>query len=350
MMLFSKKKLLGLDIGTSSIKAALVDSKRRGYVLKKFSMHETPHNSISSGEVLDPISLAGALSDVGLSMRMKKKLACVSLWGSGIIVKKVSIPRMEKDLIKEQIQWEAEQYIPFDISEINLEYHLLPGYEYKETMEILLVAAKKDFVGKLVDVVDNSGMQVNVMDVSGFALANCFEANYGRLSGETVALLNIGAGVTNFVVVESGEVIFCRDLPTGGLVYTNEIQRQMGVSYAEAETLKISASGGKDVPIDLQTILSNVNATVIDEIAGGVDFFAATGAGNSIGRIFITGGSASVPDLVEGIAKTFRLPCESFDPFLNITWERSISREYIEQIRPFAAVAMGLAMRVEEKK
>ncbi len=350
-LLLTKKNLLGLDIGSSSIKAAIVESSRKGFLLKRFLIQETPDSSIMSGEVVDSIALSGAVAEVASAAKLKKKPVAAALWGSGVIVKKISIPRMEEALIKEQIQWEAEHYIPFPISEINLDYHLLSHSPSGETMDILLVAAKRTFISKEIEVVENGGLQLNVLDVAGFALANSFQANYGRLPGETLALLDIGGGVTNFVVIDNGEVVFCRDLPIGGMNYTTEIQKQMGMSAREAETLKLSASAGQPAPEGLHSILEAQNDALVEEIGAGMDFFAATGAGNAISRIFVTGGCMFVPGLVATINKAFNIPCEPFDPFLNVKWDRKImTDEYISQIRPFAALAIGLAMRKEQKK
>ncbi len=163
---------------------------------------------------------------------------------------------MDRKLIKDQIRFEAEQYIPFDINNISLAYHVLSGSSSPDTMDILLIAAQNELVNQYTQVVSFSSLNCSVLDVSGFALANAFEVNYGKLPGEVVGVLNFGASITNFVVVQNGEVIFCRDIPVGGANYTNEIHKAMGVTVAEAEALKLSAISRREVPDEVHSVIS----------------------------------------------------------------------------------------------
>src|SRR5690606_25381946 len=135
----------------------------------------------------------------------------------------------------EQVRYEAEQYIPFDINNVSLSHHVLPTTITSETQDVLLIAAQNELVAQYTQAISMANLECKILDVSGFALANCFEMNYGRFPGETIALLNFGAAITNFVVIHSGDVVFCRDIPVGGANYTNEISKGMGVSTQEAE-------------------------------------------------------------------------------------------------------------------
>src|SRR5690606_32780194 len=145
------------------------------------------------------------------------------------------------------IKFEAEQYIPFDVNEINLDFTVLKNKNQSaETMDYLLIAAQREFLFKIAEVIETAELECSIVDVSGFALANTFIFNHSERVGETIGLINCGAGVTNFVVMEDGEVVFARDIPVGGLNFTNDIHKQMGVSLEEAEALKISASTGQN--------------------------------------------------------------------------------------------------------
>ena len=238
-MFFSQKKILGLDIGTSSIKIAEIDAGRRGVTLNKFTVVPIADGAVVGGEILDGTAVTQVIQGACRQAKTKRKNVCAGMWGTSVIVKKISMPRMDDKVVAEQIKWEAEQYIPFDINEISLEYHILKSMRGAgENMEVLLVAAKQEFVFRYLEVIENAGLKCSLIDVSGFALANCFEFNYG-ITNEPTALLNIGAGVTNFVVVDRGEVIFSRDVSVGGMNYTNDIHKGMGVSVPEAESLKI---------------------------------------------------------------------------------------------------------------
>ncbi len=349
-MFFGEKKLVAIDIGTTSLKLAEIESSRRGLVLKRFAIYPLNPGLVVGGEISDAAAVAQCISTLVKSNKIKTKFAATGLWGGSVIVKKISMPKMEASLVAEQVKWEAEQYIPFDINEISLEHHILKNRANSDSLEVLLVAAKQDFVFRSVETIESAGLSCSVLDVSAFALANCFEANYGQLDG-TVALLNIGASVTNLVVLDRGEVIFCRDIPVGGGSYTNEINKAMGVSLVEAESLKISASMGQEVPSEVNSIIAAASEQVVEEIRNSFEFYTATAAGANIQRLYVSGGSIYIPGLVEQLAKTIGAPYEIFDPFLKITYDQKMfTAEAISQIKAICPVAIGLAMRKPNEK
>jgi type IV pilus assembly protein PilM len=345
-MFFGTKKILGLDIGTSSIKIAELEAGRRGITLNKFTVVPLANGAVNGGEILDSTAVAQVIQSGVRQSKTKRKSCVTGMWGTSVIVKKITMPMMDEKVVAEQIKWEAEQYIPFDINEISLEYHILKSLRGAgENMDVLLVAAKQEFVFRYLEVVEQAGLKCAVMDVSGFALANCFEFNYG-VTNEATALLNIGAGVTNFVVVDRGEVIFSRDISVGGMNYTNELNKQMGVSLAEAESLKVSASMGSEVPAEVNTIIGTTNDAVIEEIRNNFEFFSATSAGATIRKFYVTGGSIYVPGLVESLSTATGVPFEVMDPFLKVSYNpRTVAPDFFAQIKPISAVALGLAMR-----
>lgn len=351
MALFGEKKLVAIDIGTSSIKLAEVESSRRGQVLKRFAVYPLNPGLVQGGEIVDAATVAGCIQSLVKQNRVKTKFASTGLWGGSVIVKKISMPKMEPALVAEQIKWEAEQYIPFDVNEISLEHYILPQRTgASESMEVLLVAAKQDFVFRSVESIESAGLTCSVLDVSAFALANCFEANYGQLDG-TVALLNIGAAVTNLVVLDKGEIIFCRDIPVGGSAYTAEIAKAMGVSQTEADSLKISASLGQEVPAEVNNIITAASEQVIEEIRNSFEFYTATAAGSAIQRLYVSGGSIFIPGLIEQLSKSVSAPYEVFDPFLKMTYDqKAFTADYISQIKAISPIAIGLAMRKPNEK
>lgn len=344
-MFFGEKKVLALDIGTSSVKLAEIDSSRKGPVLKRFAVYPLSPGLVNGGEILDTSSVSQAIDALVRSSKSKRKQVSTAMWGNSVIVKKISMPKMEDKLVAEQIKWEAEQYIPFDINEISLEHHILRKHSSMESMDVLLVAAKQEFLFRFMESIDSTGLRCSVVDVAGFALANCFEANYGVLDG-VVAIVNIGAGVTNLVVLDKGEVIFCRDVPVGGSTYTSEINKQMGISLNEAEALKISASLGQEVPDEVNNILANTNEQVVEEIRNSFAFFGATSSGLAVNRMFVSGGSIFVPGLIDQVSKAVEVNYEIFDPFQRVTFDsKTLSADYISQIKAISPVALGLAMR-----
>jgi type IV pilus assembly protein PilM len=345
--MFGSKQVIGLDLGTSSIKMVEVKASGKTFKLNNFGMSTLPEGLIDGGEIIDP----GALSQIILALHkelgIKNKAVCTGMFGGAVIVKKISMPRIDPKLISEQIQWEAEQYIPFDLSEVNLDYHLLrSGNNSSETMDILLVAAKHDYIIRYFESVETAGLKCSIIDVNGFALANCFEINYGVRTGETIALVNIGAGITNLVVVEDGNVVFCRDIPIGGSLYNMEISRELGVNNAEAEELKIGYAQTTESPQELSNIIGNTNEMICEEIKDSFKFYDQSKSGRQVGSIFLSGGSIRIPNLIEAISHATGLSCQVFNPLQNISVNtKKISSDFVSEIVPFLPCVLGLAAR-----
>lgn len=347
-MFFKSKKVIGLDIGTSSIKLAEMDVSSKGAQLLSFGFAPTPPNAVSGGEIVDISAVGMAIQSLVAEVGSRRKIASTAMWGTAVIVKKITIPRIDKKLIKDQIRFEAEQYIPFDINNISLAHHILNTSSSPDTMDILLVAAQNELVLQYTQTIEMTGLSCGVLDVSGFALANSFELNYGRIPGEVIGLLNFGASITNFVVIQNGEVIFCRDIPVGGANYTNEIHKGMGVTIPEAEALKLSAVSRREVPDEVHSIISATNEAVTEEIRSSLDFLSATTNGISLSRCFYTGGSSATSGLVETVTRVTGVPMEPFNPFIRIKANpKKFSQEYLDQIRSFAGVVTGLALRTQ---
>lgn len=345
-MFFKSKKVIGLDIGTSSIKLAEMDVSGKGAQLLSFGFAPTPPNSVSGGEIVDISSVGMAIQSLVQEIASKRKAVATAMWGTAVIVKKITIPKIDKKLVQDQIRFEAEQYIPFDINNISLAHHVLSYSASPDTMDVLLIAAQNELVGQYTQVIEMSGMSCSVLDVSGFALANSFELNYGKFSGEVIGLLNFGASITNFVVIQNGEVIFCRDIPVGGANYTNEIHKAMGVTVAEAEALKLSAVSRREVPDEVHSVISATNEAVTEEIRNSLDFLSATTNGLVLNRCLYTGGSSATSGLIETVSRITGIYMEPFNPFLKIQANpKKFSPDYLEQISPFAGVVTGLALR-----
>lgn len=345
MISFKSKKVIGLDIGTSTIKVAEAEVSSRGITLQSFAMMQTPTNAINNGDIADAGAISAVIMTLINQLKTKNKNVSIGLWGSAVIVKKLTTPRIQQKLIDQQIRWEAEQYIPFDINNVALDYHVINSGS-AETMDIILVAAQNEVVFQYSEVVQMSGLNNSIMDVAGFALANCFEANYGKMMGETVGIINFGAGVTNFVAIQNGEVVFSRDVPVGGVNYTNEIHKELGVTTIEAEALKLSAAQKKEVPDEVHSIISATTESVCEELKNSFDFFSATTNGLVLSRCFVTGGGAQLPGLIDQIGKVVNAPAERMNPFLKVKFNhKKLDSNYMNQVSPYLSVVMGLAMR-----
>ncbi len=347
MFLFNKKKILALDVGSATIKMAELDSARSRSTLLAFGVAPTPPNSFAGGEILNPQAIADTIRALVTQIQSKRTHVATALSGTSVMVKKITIPRIDEKLIPEQIRWEAEQYIPYDINEVNLEYEILKTNVSPENMDLLLVAAIQGHVFKYAEAISLAGLNCAVLDVAGFALANCFKANYGDLEGQSIALLNLGATSTTMVVVDNKEVVFSRDIPVGGVNYTTDLQKGLNISQEEAEAIKLSIGKDKATPADAQDILNATSDVLADEIKASFDFYLNSANAHNVTRCFVTGGASRTVGLTDRLNKI--VSCELLDPFLTIkTNPKSFAPSYIDQIRDLAAIAIGLGLRTVE--
>ena len=345
-MLFGSSKVIGLDIGTSNIKLVELEVSRSGAELISFGVAPTPIASVSNGEILDSLPLSEVVMKIMEQLKSKRKRVCTGLWGNSVIVKRINVPQMDDSLLREQIKWEAEQYIPFDLAEVSIDYHVIPSGRASDSMQVLLVAAKNETVFRYAELIENAGLECSVVDVNGFALANSFEFNYGSSHKEAIGLLNIGAACTNFVVLEAGQAAFVRDIPVGGGNYTADIQSQLGVSLDEAESLKISAGIGQEVPEEVFEVLNSSNELFLEELQRSIDFYQASSNALDIQKFFVTGGSLSVPNLLPSLQRGLNVSTEIFNPFKKVKYNpKKFGSDYIAQISNFIAVPLGLALR-----
>ena len=237
-MLFKKtKNLVGLDIGSSAIKLVeLKDSKAGGYRLVKTGLEALSPEAIVDGAIMDSSLVVDTVNRIVSSLNVRNPDFGTSLSGHSVIIKKISLPAMSPEELAESIRWEAEQYVPFDINDVNLDYVVLESGG-GETMDVLLVAVKKDKIGDYTSVITQAGKTPVLVDVDAFALQNAFEANYPVEAGHIVALGNIGASVTNVNILSGSNTIFWRDISFGGNQYTDAIQKQLTLSFEQAEAL-----------------------------------------------------------------------------------------------------------------
>lgn len=345
-MIFGKPRVLGLDIGTNSIKIAEVKPTRDGAVLENFGIINTPINSVVSGEIADPAALSSVVQTLLKEMRTTRKIACTGMWGTAVIVKKFTIPNAERNTLKDQLNFYAEQYIPFEVSNITLAYTFLKSSSDPNSTDVLLIGAQNELVGQYINVVSNSGLKCKILDVSGFALANCFELNYGRVFNENIGILNFGAAVTNFIVLHQGEVVFCRDIPFGGNNYTSEIHKSLGITMQEADTLKSSATVKKEAPEEVNTVIQSTNEQLSEEVRNSIEFFSATSNNMNIHRLYYTGGSCLTPGMIEQVQKGTSISLEAFNPFRRVKVNnKKINSSFQKQIYHLSAVALGLGLR-----
>ena len=344
-MFFTSKKTIGLDLGSSSIKLAEVSVSKGVATLENFAFVQTPQAGISNGDLIDTFLIGESVKALHKEQNFSRKNACIGMWGTSAIVKKITMPKIDAKSLKDQIKYEAQQYLPFDISQVTLEYHVLPFSSSPQQMDILIIAGQNESINKYLEVAAYSDLKCAIVDVSCLAFANVFEFNYGKFN-EPVGLFNFGSNSTQFVVVFQGEVIFARDIPVGGFHFTNEISKNMGVTLQEAEGLKLAQSEQVEVPENTRAYMNMALNFVTDEIRNSIDFYAASSADLYLSKIYYTGGASLTSGLIDHLAYTLKLNFEIFNPLIKIkASNKKFNPNYLSQITPFLAVPIGLALR-----
>ena len=346
-VLFNRSKpVVGLDIGSSAVKAIELKGSGRGFKVVAIGVEPLPPDSIVDGTIIDASAVTEAVRRVLLSPRFKAKDVVASLSGSAVIVKKISLPVMSDTDLAESIQWEAEQYIPFDIQDVNLDYQILtPVAQRQGTMEVLLVAAKKDKIADYTGVVTAVGRTPIVVDVDAFALQNAYEANYGT-DGRVIALVNAGASAININLVCEGVSLFTRDVGIGGNAFTEALQKELGLPFEFAEEAKKGMPVDGVRPEDMKPVLHAVMDNLLLEIEKTFDFFKATSTSDHIDRVVVSGGASLVEEFETAMRERLGTDVERFDPFKTVPIDpAALQGATAADYAPLCAVALGLALR-----
>lgn len=340
-----KKDIVGVDLGSSSVKLVQLRESKGKYTLENFGIHPLPPEAIVDNTLMDTTSIVEAIKSLIQTMGVKTQEAVAALSGNSVIIRKIMLQAMPVEELEEQIHWEAEQHIPFDINDVNIDFQILgPDSADPGKMHVLLVASKKDVVNDYVSVFTEAGLRLSVIDVDSFAVQNAFEINYQFEPDESIALINIGASVININIIRDGISLFTRDVQMGGNLYSEEIQKQLGVSTQEAETIKFRSDHPDQTLID--EIFNRTNDSVTSEIKRSLDFFSANSFDSGIAKIFLSGGAAKTPNLAESIQVRLDTPVEIIDPFRQIAVnEKAFDLEHLQEVGPIAVVAVGLATR-----
>lgn len=341
----TKIEPVALDIGSTFIKLVHLKASGKGYQLVKFGMVPLPPEVIVEGAVMDAGRVVDAIKELLAAQKVSTKHVALSVSGSSVIIKRVAVTDMSDEELSESIKWEAEQYIPFSIDDVNIDFQKLGPGPAEGQADVLLVAVKKDKINDYINLVKEAGLEPVVMDVDAFALANMYELNY-ELEAGTTALLNIGASVMNINVLRDGMSIFTRDITVGGNRYSEALQRDFGLSYDDAENVK---QGGTAEGVDREQVagaMAAVTEDIVAEIQRSFDFFRSTTGSEAVQRVLVSGGCAKIERFTTILAERLEVPVEVTNPFKNIKVDpRKFDAAYMESVSPMFGVAVGLAIR-----
>jgi type IV pilus assembly protein PilM len=343
------KAVVGLDIGSSAVKAVELKAAGKGFRVVALASEPVPPDSIVDGAIIDGAAVADAIRRLFENKAFKTKEVAASLSGNAVIVKKISLPVMTEAELSESIYWEAEQYIPFDIQDVNIDYQILDpgtGPDSKGTMDVLLVAAKKEKIADYTGVIAQAGRVPVVVDVDAFALQNAYETNYGLDADSVTVLLNAGASAININILSGGQSVFTRDISVGGNAYTEAVQKELNLPFESAEQLK------KGEPVDGHTfeearpILQAMTDNVLLEIQKTFDFFKASATSDRIDRVLLSGGASRVDGFQKALEDRFATIIEPFNPFQKVAFDPGkLGIANPDAVLPATAVAVGLALR-----
>ncbi len=343
-MFFGKKGVIGIDIGSNAIKLAELKQSRGGYQLKNIGEALLPKDSIVNKVITNQEAVAETILTLLQDLNIKTKNTVISISGHSVIIKKITLPQMTDDELEESIPWELEQYLPQSIEDVNFDYQVLSSDATDGNMDVLIVAAKKDIANSYISLVTSVGLNPIVVDVDVFALESMYEINYESHSG-IVALVNIGASVTNINIIKDGISVFTRDITIGGNQFTDWLMKELNVSYEEAEQIKYNLDK-ENSSINIDRISNDFVDLVTGEIKRTLDFFSSNFWKEKVNNIMLCGGSSKVPNIKEVLEEITEINVEMLDPFQNIIIsDMEFDPDYLDDIAPKMGVVVGLASR-----
>jgi len=338
------KPVVGLDIGSSSVKAVELKRTKQGYEAVSVGLEPLAPETVVDGAIIDALSVSSAIDRIYGSQRIKNKNIATSVSGHSVIIKKITMPFLEEDELYDQVYADAGQYIPFDIADVSLDFQVLEPTPVGDQLEVLLVAVKRDKINNYQSAL--IGRTLGLVDVDAFALQNAFELSYDPDPDQTIALLNIGASVMNINVIRGGFPLFTRDVSVGGNQYTDALQKELELTFEDGENLKRGQAVAGISEAQRASVLRSVSEILVLEIQKTFDFFRATAGAGSIHHIYAAGGAARTPGLLDMLREEFQMPVDELDPFRRVAYNPAkFSDEYIREIAPRLAVCIGLGLR-----
>ena len=340
------RSLVGLDIGSSAVKAVELSRKGNTYELVNLGIEPLAQDTVVDGAIMDALSVSSAIEKIFADNRIKSKNVATSVSGHSVIVKRITVAASSEEELFNAIPYEAQQHIPFDMADVNMSYQSLGPAASGSGMDVMLVAVKREKILNHTNVLSQAGKIPAVVDYDGFAVYNAFEVNYEIPPERLAALLNIGASIMNIVIARGDNPLFTRDVSVGGNQYTDTLQKELDLSFEDAEKLK----QGYDVPNVTQdqklAHLRSVSEILMLEIQKTFDFYRQTTSTENIQHIYVSGGTAKIEGLVERLRAEFSIPVEVINPFQKVEIDsKKFDVGYVDEIAPRMSVAVGLALR-----
>jgi type IV pilus assembly protein PilM len=339
------RRLVGLDIGSSSVKAVELVRNGPDYELANLGVEALGQDVVVDGSIMDALLVSSAIEKIFTTSKIKTKEVATAVSGHSVIVKRIVVSAVSDAEVASAIPYEAQQYIPFDVADVNLSYQIM-GPSAGGGMEVMVVAVKREKILNYTNVLSQAGINPLVVDIDAFAVENAFEANYDSPAGSLAALLNVGASIMNINLVRDGASLFTRDVSVGGNQYTDTLQKELDLGFEDAEKLKrdyVLPNISEDAK---RTQLRTVSEILLLEIQKTFDFFRQTTSTANIESIYLAGGTAKIGGLAELLKEDFNVPVEIMDPFRKVHINPArFDVSFTAEIAPMMCVATGLALR-----
>jgi type IV pilus assembly protein PilM len=345
-MLFGKKQtLVGLDIGSHTIKAVELEAQsNKTYRLAHWGISPPLAEAIVDGEIMDRQLVTDAISNLLDSRGIRSRQVVAAVSGRAVIVKKILMNKLAPEDAKQAVYWEAEQHVPYDVNDVSLDFEILgPAPNDPKQMQVLLVAAKKDMVLSFSDLIREAGLTPLIVDVDSFAAQNALEANYDFGPDEVVAILNIGAEITNIDITKGGVPYFTKDLQLGGNTFVEATQRKFNLSQSEAAAV---VRGESSVGLEVAPVIESACDSLAIALDRAQAYLRTAGEAGSVTRIVLCGGSALTPGLVDFLNRRFNVPAEIANPLSRISYDPALfAGQDVLKVAPLLTVGIGLALR-----
>ena len=350
MIFGGKKHLIGLDIGSSVVKAAEIKISSKEKVLKKFGMARIPHGAIAEDRIVDMEAVAREIRTLFKTLKIREKNVAISTGGHSVVIKTINTSKLPDSALHRTIYSEAEQYIPYDIDDVNIDYQILGESEFSsEQMSVLLVAVKKDLVAEYIELIQTAGLNPKIIDVDTFALQNIYETIPGRDPGEIVMLVDIGASKTSLNILKGTDSIMMRDNVSGTNQIVEGLASRLEVDVQEAEDI-LHREDEEHVDL-IREISDDISNTWCAEICEVINTFQSNTNDEILGKILISGGGTGVKGFVENLQSEVEARVEILEPFGGLVLDsKKFPDSFLAEVGPSAPIALGLALRRVDDK
>lgn len=339
--------IVGLDIGSHSIKVCELSGSIGKLKLDHFGVYTLSEAAIIEDEVQKPSEIVEGVLEALSQAHIKSKVVCLGLYGPNTMTKRLNTPEGTREEIEDHVLWEAEQYITFGADDAVIDFQII-GENEGGGKDAIVAAVKNEVVDGFTEILKEAKLTVKVVDLNVFALSNVFEEVHRNDLDEYdqgTLIIDIGAQSTKIVVYKRGGPVFTKEIPIGGTLITEEIQKQMGVSYEEAEDLKTTTDGKGNLPEEILNIINSQVDIQVAEIKKNINFYVTQGSVEKVEYCFVTGGSSLLPGMTEKLSLAAGMPVEPLDLFSKIKVDQGKLGHSIEQLNAIAPTVIGLAMR-----